>query len=304
MLTQERDEIAAALAAEKMKLAQEQHRGDGLGARIAALETERADRIAVLDRRVVEIRDRETELAVERTRIEVLTTEVARLEAERSDRLAELSRYAADIERFKIEVAQAAAERRARAQQLQALEESAAADRRVLEERVAAMGESATAAKAEAMSLMIRAEADLMNSGDNTRNAITELEAEKAELAARFSSLEDDFALLRAENAELRRVSGAEWENERLENSRLRERLAAIAADVVRQTQANRAAPHATEEGNGAGNGNGVARKPAPATSVRPVRPPAEVTPVGEASPAGKTLAERIRALQHSAARH
>lgn len=119
--------------------------------------------------------------------------------------------------------------------------------------------------------------------------------------------LENEYALLKAENGELRRVSGAEWEHERLENSRLRERLGAIASDVVRLTQTPRApAAHAVEEANGAGNGNGngAAHKPAPAPAARPLRAPGEVVPAGEASPAGKTLAERIRALQHSAARH
>ena len=156
------------------------------------------------------------------------------------------------------------------------------------------------------MSLMIRAEADLMNSGDNTRKAIAAIEAEKADLAARFSALESEYAQLKAENAELRQVAGAEWENERLANARIRDRLSAIAADVVRLTEAPPApAVYVADDANGApangngtpANGNGAAHKPA----TRPARP-AEVG--GEISPAGKTLAERIRALQHSAARH
>jgi chromosome segregation ATPase len=300
-----RDELAAVLADEKMKLVQAQHRGEGLTARIAALEAERADRIATLDRRAAEIKEREAELALERARREALGAEIARLEAERSDRHAELARYAADIERLKRELVQAAADRRlleeAVAAERQAMDENAAGDRRALEEKFAAVSASATEAKAEAMSLMIKAEADLMTSGDNTRKAIAVLEGEKAELAARFAVLEDDYTLLKVENAELRQVSGAEWENERLENARLRDRLTAIAADVVRLTQAPHAAGlHAVEDGNGAGgNGNGAARKPAP----RPARAAADVA-AAEVSPAGKTLAERIRALQHSAARH
>ena len=282
-----RDELAAALADEKMKLIQEQHRGEGLTARIAALEVERADRIAALDRRTGEIRDLTAELALERTRREALNAEIGRLESERSDRLAELARYTADIERLKGELAEAAAERQA------------------LDERVAAVSESATEAKAEAMGLMIKAEADLMVSGDNTRKAIAGLEAEKAELAARFTTLEEDYAQLHAENAELRRVAGAEWENERLENARLRDRLAAVAADVVRLAQAPHVpAAQLVDDGTGSGNGNGATHKPSPLTAPRPARAPAEVAAAGEVSPAGKTLAERIRALQHSAARH
>jgi hypothetical protein len=296
-----RDEIAAALGQENAKVIEEQHRGEGLAARIAALEAERSDRIAALDRRSAEVRDREGELVRERQRSEALVAEITRLEAERSDRVADLARYAADIEGLKGEVAQVALERR-RLEELVSAErraaaEKAAAERRALEEEVAAVSASATEARAEAMSLMVKAEADLMTSGDNTRKVIAALEAEKAELAGRVAALEADHAQLKAENAELRHVAGPEWENERLENARLRDRLTAIAADVVRLTQP----PHELEEGNGAGNGNGAAHKPGP----RPARAPTDVVAApAEVSPAGKTLAERIRALQHSAARH
>jgi chromosome segregation ATPase len=302
-LANARDDLAAAVAEEKMRLIQEQHRGEGLAARIAALEAERADRIAALERRHGELKERESELARERSQNEVLQAAIARLEAERSDRLAELARFSGDIERLKGDLQKAAAERRlieeAIAAERQGMLDRTVAERQALEERLAAASASATEAQAEAMSLMIRAEADLMTSGDNTRKVIAALEAEKAELAVRFSALEDDYAQLKAENAELRRVAGAEWENERIENARLRDRLSAIAADVTRLTQAPQSpALHVAEDGNGAGNGNGGTHKPAP----RPARP-TEVA-AGEISPAGKTLAERIRALQHSAARH
>ena len=60
----------------------------------------------------------------------------------------------------------------------------------------------------------------------------------------------------------------------------------------------------AAEEVSAAGNGNGAVHKPAPHPITRTARQPSEVPAGGEVSPAGKTLAERIRALQHSAARH
>jgi len=303
-----RDELAGAVADEKMRFIEEQHRGEGLAARIAALEAERADRIAALERRNAELKERDSELGRERAQSAALQAEVTRLEAERSDRLGALARFSADIERLKGELQRAAAERRLLEEEVaaekQRLLDQATAEREAIEERIAAASASATEARAEAMSLMIRAEADLMTTGDNTRKVISALEAEKAELAARFSALEENYALLKAENAELRQVAGAEWENERLENARIRDRLSAIAADVVRLTQAPAPpALHRAEEGNGAGNGSGT---PANGNGAghKPAARPAQPAEAGEISPAGKTLAERIRALQHSVARH
>ncbi|MEJ0097365.1 MAG: hypothetical protein WDM84_04755 [Bauldia sp.] len=76
-----------------------------------------------------------------------------------------------------------------------------------------------------------------MTEGDNFRKAMAATESERESLAVRIASLEGDYAALRAENAELQRVAGAEWESEREENRRLRERLSEIAAGVVRLTQ-------------------------------------------------------------------
>ncbi len=298
-----RDEFAAELAAERLKLAREQHNGGELLARIAALEAERADRIAALDRRSIEMREREAELGRERSRGEALQTAMARMEAERGERLAELARLTADVERLKGELTEAVAERRSLRERLAAAErevasERIAAERRAEEQRLFS---GAPAAQARPAGEGGRAVVALRSDGE-AAVPVAAGGRDDAPLAVRLAELEDDYAVLLAENAELRRVAGADWENERMENARLRERLTTIAADVARLTQTTRpVALPAIEDVNGAGNGNGALHKAAP----RPLRPPPEAPPVGgEVSPAGKTLAERIRALQHAAARH
>ena len=135
---------------------------------------------------------------------------------------------------------------------------------------------------------------DAIAEGDNFRKAIAATEAEQAELALRFAALEDDYAALRAENTELRRVAGAEWESDREENRRLRERLNEIAAGVVCLTQSMTNDPEAAS----ASDENGDHRNP-----DAPIALPAGPRPAtGEAGEG--TLAERLRALQRAGARH
>jgi chromosome segregation ATPase len=113
--------------------------------------------------------------------------------------------------------------------------------------------------------------------------------AELAQLRARLSSQEAELQRLRGENADLRRVAGAEWESDREESQRLRERLNEIAGNVVRLTQAM-----ATREPRPA-NGEAAANGARPATI--------EANGEGARAPAdGRTLGERLRALQQPAA--
>jgi chromosome segregation ATPase len=108
--------------------------------------------------------------------------------------------------------------------------------------------------------------------------------------------LEQAVASLRAENAELRRASGAEWESERQENLRLRERLNEIAGHVVRMADTF-AARTVVARANGA-NGHGAARE---TSSV-----PAQISREG-ATPARRdavSLGARLRALQRTGTRH
>ncbi len=216
------------------------------------------------------------ELAGEVQRREALAGEIARLEDERSARMAEMARGAAEVERLQAEIA------------------ATAVVRRGVEDRLALAETALAEARAELTALRAAAA-----EATSTRAA-----SEESGIAARLAAIESDREALRAENAELRRVGGPAWEAEQAENARLRERLIAVAADVVHLTQAMAAvradSPQRVEDSTG------VLRKlPAP----RPVVPraPAEVTSLGASEPAPRSethsLAERIRALQ-SAARH
>ena len=226
------------------------------------------------------------ELAGEVKRREALAGEIARLEDERSARMAEMARGAAEVERLQAEIAATAVVRRGVEDRL-AFAETALAEARV--ELSALRASIAAAAPAKA------------NGGGV---ALPAVEPDESGLAARLAAIESDREALRAENAELRRVGGPAWEAEQAENARLRERLVAVAADIVHLTQAMAAvrsdSPQRVEDGTG------VLRK---LPTTRPVVPraPAEVTSLvaTEQAPRSEThsLAERIRALQ-SAARH
>jgi hypothetical protein len=110
--------------------------------------------------------------------------------------------------------------------------------------------------------------------------------AAMGEIAGRLAALEEDYAALRRENSELRRVGGPEWESEREETRRLRERLNDIAAGVMRLGE-----PRSQDNA------------PEPEAALpEPEAPPAPLP--AEPAEVPNTLAERIRALQHAGARH
>jgi chromosome segregation ATPase len=282
-----RDQVVAALGAEQASLAAEKQNAERLAARIAALELERTDRVALLDRRAAEIREHEAEIARERAARESLAAEASALEARRREHAEAAERHAIEIERLKAEIA-------------------TAGDRqRDLEARVAAAETAAAEARTEASGLAVKAAAVEAASGDNMQKSLASLEADRSALAERLARIEEEAGQLRNENAELRRVAGADWESERLENGRLREKLAAIAADVVRMAEA---ASGAAANGTGAGEeANGAAHPTRP--SIRAVGsdeppPPREEAPPTRPAEGGKSLAERIRALQHAGSRH
>jgi chemotaxis protein MotB len=203
----------------------------------------------------------EKDVARERTGRQVLAIEMDRIKDERAKIAAELT------------------ERTAQIAELNAKLKVDAARHDEVRQSLATAEVSLAKAQADAEALAQRHKADVIAEGDNYRKAMAATEADKADLALRLAALEDDYAALRAENTELRRVAGAEWESEREENRRLRERLAEIAAGVVRLTQAmTTEAPVAAPE--------------APATQAEP----AEATT--------GTLADRLRAVQRAGTRH
>ena len=286
-----RDELSGLLSLEKAQSAAERGRVEALGARMGTLEAERLDRLAVLEKQAAEISATTTELATERNRRDLLAAEVTRLEAERAERLDELRRRLDELDRLKRELS------------------DAAAARSVIEEKLVAAEIALAEARAEISTLRMKAEIGQMSEGDNIRKAIAATEAEKAALETRLSKLEAEQAALLSENAELRKVVGAEWESERAENANLRRRLGEIAANVMKLTEAPGAAPpaglHLVEDANG--NGEAAPRTTPPQPLQRP-RPPVEAeraAAVEGTRPAEtRSLAERLRALQHTAARH
>jgi DNA repair exonuclease SbcCD ATPase subunit len=262
-----RDGLADALEEEQAKLAAEKRRAEGLEGRITAFEAERVDRLATLERRAADIKALQAELAAERAQRESIAAEIAQLEAERTERLRELTRRSEEVERLKSELL-AANEARLQA---------------------AANAVAATPAQGELLD------------GDNIRKAIAATEAEKDALAAQLSALEGDQAKLRVENAELRRIAGAEWETQRAADQRLRERLSEVASAVMRMTQPSEAgfAHRSAESGNG-----DAGKHPTPIAGKSTAEPPPRRETTDTPRPVeGRSLAERIRALQHAAAR-
>jgi chromosome segregation ATPase len=273
---------------------------DNLRARAAAEEAAAAAR-DTLARELAEERER---LALEASRLATLSADHEALHAERSGHLSELERLSEELEQrsatvrtFEAELATLMVTRQA----LVADVENVRADRNRLAaelaarnaeaERLAAELEEANRLRDELLGGVGGAAAIASSGGDNLQKALSAAETEKGELAARLTALEQDLEVLRTENAELRRVAGAEWESEREDSRRLRERLNEIAAGVVRLTQ------NLGANGNSQAQPDGVAR-PIPLASVQ--RPAAVPT---AAEPNENTLAERLNALQH-AARH
>jgi DNA repair exonuclease SbcCD ATPase subunit len=251
------------------------------------------------DRLATALAAEQAALAAERRRAENLEASLERIEAERIERLAELERRAAEARELVGELARD----RARAEDLAArvaeLEAERDTRRNEFERRVAEFEKIADAPPIDGGMVAL---AD----GDNIAKSIAAAEAENAALVARLGKLEADLAGVAAENAELRRMTGADWDIE-AENTILRQRLTSVAADVLRLTDrmAN-GDTHGTHAGEG-GNGHAAEERPraAPVSLHRPQ--PAVVSHEQESDQpieGGKTLAERLRALQHTAARH
>ncbi len=303
----DRDRLVAEIAAERQRVAAERQRTEGLEASLAALRSERSEHLAELARSADELTalksavagrpvgagagaDGERErhaaeldalnatLAAERQARQALSTDMKTLEAERG-------RVVADLARRREEVATLNAELFAHTRRHQALE-------RQVDEAEAALVE----AKAEMASMAIKGEAGTIGDGDNLNKALAATETEKQALAERLAALEEAHAALSAENTELRRVAGAEWESDRQQNERLRERLNEIATNVVRltQTMATRYPSLVASDDT-----KGSAPQPAspdgqPATEQPAAGPRGEPGQRAE----GGTLVERLRALQ------
>ena len=300
-----RAELAAALAETQGRLTAERAKAEGLEARTMAFEVERTDRLALLERRASEIRALETAIATESAAREALARDVARLEGDQGPRREEYDRRAAEIAALKAEFAAAVAERNRLSERLRQIEE----------------GSDHAAPAPSAGMLAAVPPADAIIDGDNVRKAIAAAEAEKASLVERLGASEAEGAALRAENAELKRLGIAHTEGGRSVDATLKAKLDEIAAKILKaagaETEGPLAAVPVDDSGTAPGenNGAGPAHPPENGASEPSAAPPSEPppTPAIEASPpaqrlrpgtAGRSLAERIRALQHADSRH
>ena len=229
-------------------------------------------------------------VAAERVRGEGLSAQIDALGVERRDRMAALERHAAELSALEAELSATRTEREALAATVAALE----ADRmerlaEIAQLRAAGPGEDTATAAHEA--------------GDNMRKALELIEAEKSTLEARLAALESEHAALASEHTALKQTTTTAENGSG--DTALRGQLAEIAANVLQLTRAaanNGEVPVSAETG---GSGNGADRDSAPgldevaaASEGAPEPAPAEDAP-GQ----GRSLAERIRALQQ-AARH
>ena len=287
-----RDRLVAELSLERDRLVAEQKRADGLAAGLAALQAERIGRIADLERNAGDLKALDAAVAAERARSSTLAQEIGALKAlerEIAEKHTTRAHLADEIEAIKDERTALAGELAARGGQIAELNARVRAETTRQEDLAARLQASVAAldaAQRATAALNEHHHADATAEGDNVRKALAATESEKASLTLRVAALEDDYAALRAENTELRRVAGAEWESEREENRRLRERLNEIAMGVVRLTQS-------MESG---------APPEAPHTGPTEVAPP----PLAETEPdeGRTTLADRLRAVQRAGTRH
>ena len=211
--------------------------------------------------------------------------------------MAALERRAAEISAMEAELAAARTEREALTATVAALE----AERAERLAEIARRTEEIARLRAGALASDDETPVAANDAGDNMRKAIESIEAEKSSLEARLAALEADHAVVLTENADLRRTA-ANGSDAHAADEAIRERLAEIAAHVLRLTGQPPEAPagDAAPPAQRGDKGNGGPRLHA-------------VSPGGEAAPApageapkpdqGRSLAERIRALQQ-ASRH
>lgn len=221
-----------------------------------ALEIERARATAALS-------EAHSARAMDAQRMESLERQFARLEGLRQQHAIELSERDAEIRRLAEELA-------ARAAAQDEVEGRLAETEAAYAEASAHLSEMAL----QLDEVTRRHEAEVL--GD----AMAGLEAERNAILSQISALQEANDRLSAENAELRRVSGTEWEQERVENAMLRERLNDIAGDVARLTRSYRGEL-------------GVGELSTLAAADKPDRPPR--------GDSGRSLTARIRARQRSA---
>ena len=265
--------------------------------------------ISERDKLAEELTDRQNALTAERRRVSNLEASIARLEAERIDRLGEIERRAAEVRELTAELAKSRAHAEDLAARIAELETERVVQSGEFERRIAELEAERAAGHPASNGAPTET---ILADGDNVAKAIAAAEAENSALTERLAVIEAEQVSLRAENEKLRRVASADWDIE-TENTLLRERLAGVAADVLQLSKSfketgrdeSRAENASANGGNGSANGEASHGPGVPSqngTSGEATTPATAGKPTQRVE--GKSLAERLRALQHTAARH
>lgn len=231
--------------------------------RAAGFRTQHAEADAALS-------EARADLAMERQRTAALEARITRLESERAARLEESETQLGQLDAVRGELTRSNAERNE-------------IDGKLAEATAAYAG-----AQARISELLLKLDQAGQPVPDSELQAIIDgLERDRDAIATEAAALAAERDRIAAENAELRRVAGADWEAERVENALLREKLNDIAAEVVRLGDGYRAATGGVEPAAAAGADG----------QSRPGIAPRHADPA-----AARSLTDRIRALQRTGA--
>ncbi|MFO1185086.1 MAG: hypothetical protein U1E56_09895 [Bauldia sp.] len=255
---------------------------DNLRRELTTTETARATAVterAALDSQLVAVK---ADLAGERMRAEALEARVTRLEGEKTECAELLERRDREIAELRAEIANAATSRDA------------------LESRLGSAESARVEAEAQISRLSLRLEVGDGQAGADVQKVLDAFQEDRSVLAERLAAAEEERDQVAAENAELRRLAGDDWESERMENALFRERLNDIATSVARLTRNFEAQIEEAPIESPAARKLIKAARAAKAAAAEAKA--AEVAGESEVGAQAKTLADRIRALQRPVA--
>ena len=183
-----------------------------------------------------------------------------------------------------------------------------------LEARVVEAETALADMRADSRAAAIRDRTDNLTGGDNVRKALAAAEAKNAELETQLAALEEDYARLRVENGRIRRMASGGGDDGA--DSDVQRRLGQIASAVQAfgGADAGADAPPATAPRDGDGSMDDLPPRLGEERDDVPVIERAAPKSAGagdaddgepgpEEKPDGRSLAERIRALQQPAVR-
>jgi chromosome segregation ATPase len=215
----------------------------------------------------------------ERRNAQALESRLVRIEAERDEVKAVMERREKELAELRSELAQAQSAH-------------GSVDNKLAEAEAARIEAEAAVAR---LTLALERESHT-TANDAIQSTLAAVQDEKDSLVNKVTELEDRHQQLQAENAELRRITGEDWETERRENALLRERLNDIAGKVANLTKT--VAPEAADD---------TPLEPPPprrrprARVAKAEREAVAALAEAEAEPGKQTLADRVRGLQRPA---